>query len=215
MQSVWSSQWLFGWSDLWNSEVYYCVDNNLSLHPIHSQMHPFHIFTPGFFKVCINIILSSLSRFPSGLFAIGFIVKLVYVSRLPFVLIPHPCYDIYQFNSFSFSAKLQSIGYYFHKHFMCILLQQKVTEGWEPFWKCYRDIMVRVISVHHFVSQDIHTCEDPVAAATAPPDYLLLALSQHVVEVRDLSKGGDVSFSFPTVDQAQQLLHCCTGNSCT
>ncbi|XP_021913117.1 Hermansky-Pudlak syndrome 3 protein isoform X3 [Zootermopsis nevadensis] len=72
--------------------------------------------------------------------------------------------------------------------------------------------MVRVISVHHFVSQDIHTCEDPVTAATAPPNYLLLALPQHVVEVRDLSKGGGVSFSFPTVDQAQQMLHCCNGN---
>jgi len=73
--------------------------------------------------------------------------------------------------------------------------------------------MVRVISVHHFVCQDIHTCEDPVAATTAAPDYLLLALSQHVVEVRDLSKGGDVVFSFPTVDQAHQMLHCCHGNS--
>jgi hypothetical protein len=73
--------------------------------------------------------------------------------------------------------------------------------------------MVRVISVHHFVSQDIHICEDPVAATTAAPDYLLLALPQHVVEVRDLSKGGDVAFSFPTVDQAHQMLHCCHGNS--
>lgn len=73
--------------------------------------------------------------------------------------------------------------------------------------------MVRVISVHHFVRQDIHTCEDPVAATTAAPNYLLLALPQHVVEVRDLSKGGDVVFSFPTVDQAHQMLHCCHGNS--
>lgn len=69
-----------------------------------------------------------------------------------------------------------------------------------------------MISVHHFVSQDIHTCEDPVAATTAAPDYLLLALPQHVVEVRDLSRGGDVVFSFPTVDQAHQMLHCCHGN---
>lgn len=72
--------------------------------------------------------------------------------------------------------------------------------------------MVRVISVHHFVSQDIHTCEDPVAATTASPDYLLLALSQHQVEVRDLSKGGDVTLRFPTVDRARQVLHCCCGN---
>jgi hypothetical protein len=74
--------------------------------------------------------------------------------------------------------------------------------------------MVRVISVHHFVSQDIHTCEDPVAATTAAPDYLLLALPQHMVEVRDLSRGGDVVFSFPTVDQAHQMLHCCHGMCC-
>lgn len=78
----------------------------------------------------------------------------------------------------------------------------------------YTNRMVRVISVHHFVSQDIHTCEDPVAATTASPDYLLLALPQHQVEVRDLSKGGDVTLRFPTVDQARQVLHCCHGNSC-
>ncbi|XP_069678464.1 BLOC-2 complex member HPS3 isoform X2 [Periplaneta americana] len=72
--------------------------------------------------------------------------------------------------------------------------------------------MVRVISVHHFVSQDIHTCEDPVAVTTAPPDYLLLALPQHVVEVRDLAKGGSIVFNFPTVDQVHQMLHCCNGN---
>jgi hypothetical protein len=32
------------------------------------------------------------------------------------------------------------------------------------------------------------------------------------VEVRDLSKGGDVVFNFPTVDQVHQMLHCCHGN---
>ncbi|KAK7788466.1 hypothetical protein R5R35_014523 [Gryllus longicercus] len=72
--------------------------------------------------------------------------------------------------------------------------------------------MVRVMSVHHFVSQDIHTCEDPLAVTTAPPDLLLLALPQHIVDVRDLSKGGTTAFMFPTVDEVQVLVHCCTGN---
>uniref|UniRef100_A0A1B6CI50 BLOC-2 complex member HPS3 N-terminal domain-containing protein n=1 Tax=Clastoptera arizonana TaxID=38151 RepID=A0A1B6CI50_9HEMI len=72
--------------------------------------------------------------------------------------------------------------------------------------------MVRVISVHHFDSQAIQTCEDPVAVTTAPPDRLLVALSHHVVEVRDLSDEGKPAFSFPTVDQVCFMLHCATGN---
>lgn len=72
--------------------------------------------------------------------------------------------------------------------------------------------MVRVMSVHHFTSQDIHTCEDPLAVTTAPPDLLLIALPQHVVEVRDLSKGSNTTFVFPTVDEVQFMVHCCTGN---
>lgn len=30
--------------------------------------------------------------------------------------------------------------------------------------------MVRVLTAHHFASQDIQTCEDPVAVAAVPPD---------------------------------------------
>lgn len=72
--------------------------------------------------------------------------------------------------------------------------------------------MVRVISVHHFSNQDIHTCEEPLAATTAPPDRLLLAFAQHVIEVRDLAKGGDPIFTFPTVDEVHSMIYCCNGN---
>nr|CAD7400072.1 unnamed protein product [Timema cristinae] len=72
--------------------------------------------------------------------------------------------------------------------------------------------MVRVISIHHFPSQDIQTCEEPVAVATALPNYLLLALPQHVVEVHNLETAGNVVFTFPTVDQVNHMVHCKTGN---
>ncbi|XP_054266430.1 uncharacterized protein LOC128988800 [Macrosteles quadrilineatus] len=78
--------------------------------------------------------------------------------------------------------------------------------------------MVRVIQVHHFAGQSIQTCEDPVAVTTAPPDRLLVALSHHVIEVRDLNckadrtNSSEILFSFPTVDQVCYMLHCVTGN---
>ncbi|XP_066997400.2 BLOC-2 complex member HPS3 isoform X2 [Anabrus simplex] len=72
--------------------------------------------------------------------------------------------------------------------------------------------MVRVMSVHHFTSQDIHTCEEPLAATTAPPDLLLLALPQHVIEVHNLAKSDRPSFTFPTVDEVHQMVHSCCGN---
>lgn len=71
--------------------------------------------------------------------------------------------------------------------------------------------MVRVISVHHFASQDIHTCEEPLAVITAPNDRLLIALPQHAIEVRDLKKGGIPSHTFPTVDEVTHMIHCCNG----
>ncbi|XP_049805068.1 Hermansky-Pudlak syndrome 3 protein homolog [Schistocerca nitens] len=72
--------------------------------------------------------------------------------------------------------------------------------------------MVRVISVHHFANQDIHKCEEPLAVTTAPPDRLLLAQAQHAVEVRGLAEGGDVLFTFPTVDEVRQMVYCCNGD---
>lgn len=72
--------------------------------------------------------------------------------------------------------------------------------------------MVRVISVHHFSKQHIQTIEQPTASCVAPPDRLLLALSSHCVEVRDLSNGAELVFTFPTVDEVEQLEHCMNGN---
>lgn len=71
--------------------------------------------------------------------------------------------------------------------------------------------MVRVISAHHFASQHIQTVEQPTASTVAPPNRLLLALSSHCIEVRDLSSEGDVLFTFPTVDEVTNIIHCLNG----
>lgn len=71
--------------------------------------------------------------------------------------------------------------------------------------------MVRVISVHHFVSQEIQPIDEPAAVTTAPPDKLLIALPIHAVEVRDLRKGGVPSHCFPTVDEVKTITHCTQG----
>lgn len=73
--------------------------------------------------------------------------------------------------------------------------------------------MVRVISVHHFAGQTVQTVEQPTATAIAPPDRLLLALSTHTVEVRNLNeKNADVLFTFPTVDEVTHMIHCLQGD---
>lgn len=71
--------------------------------------------------------------------------------------------------------------------------------------------MVRVISIHHFTNQVIQTVEQPNAVVIAPPNRLLLALPSHCIEVRDLNFNCDVLFSFPTVNEVLQLLHCLNG----
>ncbi|XP_050299811.1 uncharacterized protein LOC126738492 [Anthonomus grandis grandis] len=72
--------------------------------------------------------------------------------------------------------------------------------------------MVRVISVHHFASQNVQTVEQPTACTVAPPDRLLLALTSNCIEVRDLKNDSEVQFSFPTVDEAIQIVHCLNGD---
>ncbi|CAG9770856.1 unnamed protein product [Ceutorhynchus assimilis] len=72
--------------------------------------------------------------------------------------------------------------------------------------------MVRVISVHHFASQNVQTVEQPTACTVAPPDRLLLALTSNCIEVRDLKNDSEVQFSFPTVDEAVQIVHCLNGD---
>lgn len=71
--------------------------------------------------------------------------------------------------------------------------------------------MVRVISVHHFANQFIQVIEQPTACTVAPPDRLLSALMSNCVEVRDLSNESEVLFSFPTVDEVIQIVHCLNG----
>ncbi|CAH2008089.1 unnamed protein product [Acanthoscelides obtectus] len=72
--------------------------------------------------------------------------------------------------------------------------------------------MVRVISVHHFANQHVQVIEQPTACTVAPPNRLLSALMSNCVEVRDLNNESDVLFSFPTVDEVIQIVHCINGN---
>ncbi|KAK5638906.1 hypothetical protein RI129_013201 [Pyrocoelia pectoralis] len=72
--------------------------------------------------------------------------------------------------------------------------------------------MVRVITVHNFINQHVQVVEQPTATTVAPPDRLLLALNSHCVEVRDLKCESNLLFTFPTVDQVKQLVHCLNGN---
>ncbi|XP_056637368.1 uncharacterized protein LOC130445640 isoform X1 [Diorhabda sublineata] len=72
--------------------------------------------------------------------------------------------------------------------------------------------MVRVISVHHFTNQHIQVVEQPTACTVAPPNRLLSALMNNCVEVRDLNNNSEVIFSFPTVDEVVQIVHCLNGD---
>ena len=66
--------------------------------------------------------------------------------------------------------------------------------------------MVRVISAHHFTSQDVSTCPEPSCSAVAG-DSLLLSSPLHQVEVRDLSSNGAISHTFPTVDLVKSMAY--------
>ena len=65
--------------------------------------------------------------------------------------------------------------------------------------------------MHHFSSQHIQTVEQPTACTVAPPDKLLLALTSNCIEVRDLKNESDVLFTFPSVDEVIQIVHCRNG----
>ena len=60
--------------------------------------------------------------------------------------------------------------------------------------------MVRVISVHHFESQDVATVSTPMSSTTTPDNKLLVATENLVVEVRDLKNSGQLTYSFQTID---------------
>ncbi|XP_013784505.1 Hermansky-Pudlak syndrome 3 protein-like [Limulus polyphemus] len=72
--------------------------------------------------------------------------------------------------------------------------------------------MVRVISCHHFDSQDVFMSEHEPLALCAAQEKLLVATVQHSVEVRDLNLRGRLLHVFPTVDQVKQLIYCDAGN---
>ena len=59
--------------------------------------------------------------------------------------------------------------------------------------------MVKVISVHHFLSQDVATIPGPTAVTLAGQNILLMATENLQVEVRDLKAAGKVSHTFPTI----------------
>ncbi|EZA50439.1 hypothetical protein DMN91_009906 [Ooceraea biroi] len=76
--------------------------------------------------------------------------------------------------------------------------------------------MVRVITVHNFLGQNVAQIEEPTATCTAASqgrEMLLLALPTHCVEVWELMNS-DVKLRtvFPTVDMINQMVHCTRGD---
>lgn len=76
--------------------------------------------------------------------------------------------------------------------------------------------MVRVITVHNFLGQNVAQIEEPTATCTATSqgqEMLLLALPTHCVEVWQLMNS-DVQLRtvFPTVDMINQIVHCAKGD---
>ncbi|KYN42158.1 Hermansky-Pudlak syndrome 3 protein like protein [Trachymyrmex septentrionalis] len=76
--------------------------------------------------------------------------------------------------------------------------------------------MVRVITVHNFLGQNVAQIEEPTATCTAisqGQEMLLLALPTHCVEVWELMNS-DVKLRtiFPTVDMINQMVHCTKGD---
>ena len=77
--------------------------------------------------------------------------------------------------------------------------------------------MVRVISVHHFTSQDVSLVPKPLASAIANCGsgsslLLLSAENQAAIQVRNLDKCAKLSHSFQTIDQANQIAYSPVGN---
>ncbi|XP_012282524.1 uncharacterized protein LOC105700871 [Orussus abietinus] len=77
--------------------------------------------------------------------------------------------------------------------------------------------MVRVIPVHNFLGQNVAQLEEePTAACIAhvgEDEALLIALSSHCVEVRDLDAANvEPRTVFPTVDKVESMRHCVQGN---
>ena len=71
--------------------------------------------------------------------------------------------------------------------------------------------MVRVISVHHFTSQDVSSIPSPVASTIAG-DYLLVSTETQQVQVHNLKKNTLLSHSFQTIDKAIEVVYSKVGN---
>ena len=71
--------------------------------------------------------------------------------------------------------------------------------------------MVRVISVHHFTSQDVSSIPKPIASTIAGK-YLLVSTENHQIQVRNLQKSTLLSHSFQTLDKAIELVYSPVGN---
>ena len=72
--------------------------------------------------------------------------------------------------------------------------------------------MVRVISVHHFTSQDVSSIPKPVAATIAG-DYLLISTeNNHHIQVHDLKKHTCLSHTFQTIDKTLEVIYSAVGN---
>jgi len=76
--------------------------------------------------------------------------------------------------------------------------------------------MVRVITVHNFLGQNVAQIEEPTATCTASSqgqEMFLLALPTHCVEVWELTNS-DIKLRtvFPTVDMINQMVHCTKGD---
>ncbi len=72
--------------------------------------------------------------------------------------------------------------------------------------------MVKVISVHHFTSQDVTAAPTPLTTIMAGQSTLLVATDNLQVQVRDLKKSAQVSHSFSTIDHVSQLVYSPVGN---
>ena len=72
--------------------------------------------------------------------------------------------------------------------------------------------MVKVISVHHFLSQDVSSIPSPTAVAMAGQNILLMATENLNVEVRDLKKAGQVTHTFPVINLVSSIVFSPIGN---
>ena len=70
-------------SILRNPKVHYCIQNFPPPISILSQINPVHCSPSHFLKIHLNIILTAMPGFPSGLFPSGFPTKILHTCFLP------------------------------------------------------------------------------------------------------------------------------------